>query len=100
MTQSITQIFSNKNSGSGMRGVSDDGGYAKPGSNEHFGASHNNDFGGDFSKLDFDKPLFDYKRLLSYKRNKTVVSFIIHYAFVAAMSSMTIEMMKADLWLK
>ena len=46
------------------------------------------------------KPLFDYKRLLSCKRNKTVMSFIIHYAFVAAMSSMTIEMMKVDLWLK
>ena len=60
MTQSITQIFSNKGNGSGMRG-SDDGGYAKPGASDNFGSSHNAEFGGDFSKLDFDKPLFDYK---------------------------------------
>ena len=50
-----------------MRDV-DDGGYAKPmgsgsGAGEHFGTSHAAaaDFGGDFSKVDFDKPLFDFK---------------------------------------
>ena len=58
MSQSITQIFSSKGGRSG-----DDGGYAKPmGGNggEHFGAS-NDDYGGDFAKLDFDKPLFGSK---------------------------------------
>ena len=40
----------------------DDGGYAKPmGAGENFGASHGGDFGSDFSKVDFDKPLFDFK---------------------------------------
>ena len=53
MTQSITQIFSNKGSSGGGLRSSDDGGYAKP----DYGA----DCGGDFSKLDFDKPLFDYR---------------------------------------
>ena len=55
-----------------MRG-GDDGGYAKPlldgtsgrvgsGPGERFGASGQDDFGGDFTKVDFDKPLFDIKQ--------------------------------------
>jgi len=62
MTQSITQLFSSSGKGgSGIRS-GDDGGYAKPmGATENFGASHGGEFGGDFSKVDFDKPLFDFK---------------------------------------
>jgi len=71
MTHSISRMFSNNNnkghqssgSGSGNNGRgSDDGGYTRPlGGPEHFGASHANDFGGDFAKVDFDKPLFGAK---------------------------------------
>lgn len=52
---------------SGGRGGrnADDGGYAKtlgggPGAGEHFGGS-NDGYGGDFAKVDFDKPLFGGK---------------------------------------
>ena len=61
MTQSITQLFAASGAKSGGIRSGDDGGYAKP-SSENFGsASHGGDFGGDFSKVDFDKPLFDFK---------------------------------------
>jgi len=54
MTHGLATLFS---SNSGKLG--DDGGYTKPlGVDEHFGASHANDFGGNFASVDFDKPLF------------------------------------------
>ena len=60
MTQSITQLF--QSSGPSGKNMPDDGGYTKPlggaGGTDHFGVSHENDFGGDFAKVDFDKPLF------------------------------------------
>ncbi len=50
----------------------DSGGYTKPidsasanrGPGEHFGASGHgaDEFGGDFTKVDFDKPLFEIKQ--------------------------------------
>lgn len=68
MTHSISRLYSNNNKGPQDRGSgnngrgSDDGGYTRPlGGPEHFGASHANDFGGDFAKVDFDKPLFGAK---------------------------------------
>ena len=62
MTQSITHLFSSNGKGGGGVRSGDDGGYAKPmGAADNFGASQGGDFGGDFSKVDFDKPLFDFK---------------------------------------
>lgn len=61
VTQSITQMFA---VGRGSRNA-EDGGYAQPlgggpGAGEHFGGS-NDGYGGDFAKVDFDKPLFGGK---------------------------------------
>mmetsp|Transcript_26017 Transcript_26017/g.32458 ORF Transcript_26017/g.32458 Transcript_26017/m.32458 type:complete len:91 (-) Transcript_26017:960-1232(-) len=62
MTQSITQLFQ---SSSTNKNMADDGGYTtKPlgGGQDHFGVSHHGgDFGSDFAKVDFDKPLFGAK---------------------------------------
>ena len=64
MTQSISRLFSNKGAQGGGNGRNqEDRGYARPiGAPESsFSASHGNDFGGDFAKVDFDKPLFGAK---------------------------------------